>query len=109
MTNEADLRPQGFEDVLTELESLVDTLERGELTLEQSLAHFGGYIETVREQDIRTERAIAKWSYLSLLTDGKLLDIQGVKDYLRQPTPSQSEKVDRLMKSMAVAGKLTIG
>ncbi len=68
-----------------------------------------GYIETAREQDIRTERAIAKWSYLSLLTDGKLLDIQGVKDYLRQPTPSQSEKVDRLMKSMAVAGKLTIG
>jgi len=40
---------------------------------------------------------------LTLLTDGKLLDIQGVKDYLRQPTPSQSEKVDRLMKSMAVA------
>lgn len=40
MTHKADTRPQGFEEALTELESLVDTLERGELTLEQSLSHF---------------------------------------------------------------------
>jgi len=39
-THAVDPRPQGFEEVLTELESLVDTLEQGELTLEQSLAYF---------------------------------------------------------------------
>lgn len=65
------------------------------------------YIETASEYGIRTERSMAKWSYLLLLTDGKLLDIRGVKDYLKQPTPSQNEKPDRLMKSIAVAGKLT--
>lgn len=68
-----------------------------------------GYIETARAHGIRTERAIAKWSYLLLLTDGKLLGIRGVEDYLKQPHPSQSEKVDRLMKSLAVASKLTTG
>ncbi|MCB2262168.1 MAG: hypothetical protein LGR52_04410 [Candidatus Thiosymbion ectosymbiont of Robbea hypermnestra] len=67
------------------------------------------YIKTARENGIRTERAIAKWSYLLLLTDGKLLDVNGVKDYLEQPHLSQSKKVDRLMKSLAVAGKLTTG
>ena len=40
MTAETDNQPRGFEDALTELESLVDTLEQGELTLEQSLAAF---------------------------------------------------------------------
>jgi len=45
MTRATDTPPQGFEDVLTELEALVDTLERGKLTLEQSLAHFERGIE----------------------------------------------------------------
>jgi len=40
MTREADTQPERFEDALTELESLVDTLEQGELTLEQSLVYF---------------------------------------------------------------------
>jgi len=48
MTHAADTRPQGFEDGLTELESLVDTLEQGELTLEQSLACFERGIELTR-------------------------------------------------------------
>lgn len=48
MTHAADTRPQGFEDTLTELESLVDTLERGELTLEQSLTCFERGIELTR-------------------------------------------------------------
>jgi len=48
MTHATDTRPQGFEDPLTELESLVDTLEQGELTLEQSLAHFERGIELTR-------------------------------------------------------------
>jgi len=66
-----------------------------------------GYIKLAREHDIRTERSIAKWSYLFLLTDGKLLDVDGVKEYLKQPYPSQDKKIDRLMKSIAVAAKLT--
>jgi len=65
------------------------------------------YIKTAREHGIKPERAIAKWSYLLLLTDGKLLGVDGVKDYLKQPHLSQSEKMDRLMKSLAVAAKLT--
>jgi len=53
MTHAADTQPQGFEkvsfeDVLRELESLVDTLEQGELTLEQSLAYFERGIELTR-------------------------------------------------------------
>lgn len=67
------------------------------------------YIKTAREYGIRTERALAKWSYLSLLTDGKLLEAKGVRDYLKQPHLSPSEKMDRLMKSLVVASKLTVG
>lgn len=49
MTEEPDTRPptypqsletQSFEAALSELQTLVDTLEQGELTLEQSLATF---------------------------------------------------------------------
>ncbi|WP_133511878.1 hypothetical protein [Candidatus Thiosymbion oneisti] len=87
-------------------EQLPEKCDKPDAVLLESIR---GYIETAREQDIRTERALAKWSYLSLLTDGKLPDIQGVGDYLKQPHPSQSEKMDRLMKSMAVATKLTVG
>lgn len=42
----------GFEDALGELESLVDTLEKGELSLEDSLAAF--------EQGIRLTRTCQK-------------------------------------------------
>jgi exodeoxyribonuclease VII small subunit len=40
MTADAEKSPPSFEQALTELESLVDTLEKGELTLEESLAAF---------------------------------------------------------------------
>jgi len=48
MTDMADTSPRSFEDSLEELESLVDTLERGEATLEQSLAYFERGIELTR-------------------------------------------------------------
>jgi exodeoxyribonuclease VII small subunit len=48
MTPEEDTQHQSFEESLTELESLVDTLERGELTLEQSLAAFERGIRLTR-------------------------------------------------------------
>jgi exodeoxyribonuclease VII small subunit len=40
MTADAEQSPPSFEQALAELESLVDTLEKGELTLEESLAAF---------------------------------------------------------------------
>jgi len=40
MTTDADKSPPSFEETLAELESLVDTLEKGELTLEESLNAF---------------------------------------------------------------------
>jgi exodeoxyribonuclease VII small subunit len=40
MTSDAAKSPPSFEQALAELESLVDTLERGELTLDESLAAF---------------------------------------------------------------------
>lgn len=48
MTAKIDTNPRGFEDALTELESLVDTLEQGELTLEQSLAAFERGVKLTR-------------------------------------------------------------
>jgi exodeoxyribonuclease VII small subunit len=48
MTSDVDTPPESFEDALTELESLVDTLERGELTLEQSLSAFERGIRLTR-------------------------------------------------------------
>ena len=48
MTSVVDTPPQSFEDALNELESLVDTLEQGELTLEQSLAAFERGIKLTR-------------------------------------------------------------
>jgi len=48
MTSEAENQSPSFEDTLTELESLVDTLERGDLTLEQSLSAFERGIRLTR-------------------------------------------------------------
>jgi exodeoxyribonuclease VII small subunit len=48
MTSEVDTPPRSFEDTLTELETLVDTLEEGELTLEQSLAAFERGVKLTR-------------------------------------------------------------
>jgi exodeoxyribonuclease VII small subunit len=49
MTPEADTRPQSFEESLTELETLVDTLEKGDLSLEQSLSAFERGIALTRD------------------------------------------------------------
>jgi len=67
MTHTADTRPQGFEDTLTELEALVDTLEQGELTLEQSLACFERGIELTRACRKALDAAEQK---VRILTDG---------------------------------------
>lgn len=48
MSEAADPSPLSFEQALTELEGLVDTLERGELSLEDSLAAFERGIQLTR-------------------------------------------------------------
>jgi exodeoxyribonuclease VII small subunit len=48
MTAEVDAQPQSFEDAIAELESLVDKLEQGDLTLEHSLAAFERGINLTR-------------------------------------------------------------
>jgi exodeoxyribonuclease VII small subunit len=47
MTKSTDKQP-GFEEALAELESLVDRLESGELTLDQSLKQFKRGVELTR-------------------------------------------------------------
>jgi exodeoxyribonuclease VII small subunit len=40
MTSDPEKSPRDFEEALAELESIVDTLEKGDLTLEESLTAF---------------------------------------------------------------------
>jgi exodeoxyribonuclease VII small subunit len=70
MTSEVDTPPQSFEDTLTELETLVDTLEEGELTLEQSLAAFERGVKLTRTCQKALDEAEQK---VRILT-GKSLD-----------------------------------
>lgn len=70
MTPEVDTPPRSFEDTLTELETLVDTLEEGELTLEQSLAAFERGVKLTRTCQKALDEAEQK---VRILT-GKSLD-----------------------------------
>jgi exodeoxyribonuclease VII small subunit len=47
-TNPPENSERGFEEDLSELESIVDTLEKGDLTLEQSLAAFERGVKLTR-------------------------------------------------------------
>jgi hypothetical protein len=64
------------------------------------------YIEIAKQYNVIKERSLAKWSYLFLLTDEKLLDIEGIDEYLKQSGPASETKVDKLMTSMVVGSKL---
>jgi exodeoxyribonuclease VII small subunit len=48
MTRDKASHPLRFEDALTELEGLVDTLEKGEISLEEALAAFERGIQLTR-------------------------------------------------------------
>lgn len=54
------------------------------------------------EYGIETERAIAKWTYLILVTSGKMSSLPGLREYMAAPEPSPSEKVDQLMQWLAM-------
>jgi exodeoxyribonuclease VII small subunit len=66
MTSEVDTPPQSFEDALAELENLVDTLEQGQLTLEESLAAFERGIKLTRTCQKALDEAEQK---VRILTD----------------------------------------
>jgi exodeoxyribonuclease VII small subunit len=48
MTRDPENSPVAFEEALAELESIVDILEKGDLTLEQSLAAFERGVKLTR-------------------------------------------------------------
>ena len=57
-----------FEENLKELESIVTELEKGELTLEESIAKFERGIEVSKECNSKLENAEKK---INILLDGK--------------------------------------
>jgi exodeoxyribonuclease VII small subunit len=48
MARDPEKSPLAFEEAIAELESIVDTLEKGDLTLEQSLAAFERGVKLTR-------------------------------------------------------------
>jgi len=55
---------------------------------------------------IRNEQSLAKWTYLNAITNGRLIKAPGVREYMEQTSLSPDVKVDKLMRSLAVAAKL---
>ena len=55
---------------------------------------------------IQSERCQSKWTYLNAITNGALIRVQGVRHYMEQSELSPDDKVDRLMRSIAVSAKL---
>jgi hypothetical protein len=49
-----------------------------------------------------TERAIAKWCFLSLATKDEFDELPEIRDYLAQPAPEPSIKVSTLMDALYV-------
>ena len=58
-------KPPSFEEALTELESLVETLEQGELSLEESLKSFERGVELTRTCQLALKEAEQKIQMLS--------------------------------------------
>jgi exodeoxyribonuclease VII small subunit len=80
MTGKAeDIPTLGFEEALTELETLVDTLEKGELTLEESLATFERGVALTRRCQTALEQAEQK------------VEILTTKSAVAQPEPFDND------------------
>lgn len=63
-------------------------------------------VSQARSLDVNSERALAKWTYLNFLTSGKLMTVSGIREFMNKSETPQEEKVDNLMRSIAVAVKL---
>ena len=58
------------------------------------------YQARAARHDAVNERAIAKWCFLSLVTTESFDDLPEIRDYLAQPAPEPSVKVDTLMDAL---------
>lgn len=56
-----------------------------------------GWQQRAAAYEVTTERGIAKWSFLALVTGDKFDKTPAIQEYLRQPAPEPSVKMDTLM------------
>jgi exodeoxyribonuclease VII small subunit len=75
--SDADLADVSFEAALAELESLVEKMETGDLSLEESLAAFERGVKLTRHCQSALERAELK---VKVLTDSGALEDLDVED-----------------------------
>lgn len=68
--SDSEAQTPDFEKALNELEGLVDRMEQGELTLEQSLAHFERGIELSRQCTEALNAAQLRVEQLTEASDG---------------------------------------
>lgn len=61
--------------------------------------------EQGRRIGIRSERSHARWAYLNILTQGRVLDQPGVLDYMQDGKASPDRKVDLMLRSVIVAAR----
>lgn len=52
---------------------------------------------------VETERGIAKWSYMAIITDGRFIDQNGVKAFIADPLGTPDRQVSLLLSSLAAA------
>jgi len=71
---EKDINSPSFEEALTELESLVETLEHGELSLEESLKTFERGVKLTRTCQDALKQAEQKIQILSGKESGEALE-----------------------------------
>lgn len=58
---------------------------------------------------IRSEKAHAKWAYLNLVTKGKLVEQDGVLDYMRDGRDRPDKKVELMLRSVVILSKHEAG
>ena len=85
-----------FEDLIDRLEHLVDTLEGGELSLEDSLKAYEQGIRAVREAQGRLDAMDARLEQLT--KDGRVVKLEnrpeGEPGSLKQPPPAEPTEFD---------------
>lgn len=75
-----------FESAISELESLVEQMEQGDITLEQSLKNFERGIELTRSCQKALQEAEQK---VQILTQKQ--DQESVEDFLTEPNHTETE------------------
>jgi hypothetical protein len=64
------------------------------------------YMVEARGLGVRSEAAMGRWAYLQMITQGKLMQQNGIIEYMRKPGEvSQDRKIQLILQSVAVAAK----